>query len=226
MNILIIEDEPSLVQNLFDYFEARDYCLDAAPDGLIGLHFALTRPFDAIILDWMLPRLQGPDVLRKLRAAGSTVPVVLLTARDELGCKVEGFRAGADDYLTKPFDLPELEVRLEALVRRVRGDLGGSTVLRVGELELNLGTLEAQRGGKPIHLFPTNRRMLEVLMRAFPDVVEKSKLEEAIWGDALPDADLLRSHVYELRRALDGDHEHKLLRTVPRVGYRLAIEGG
>ena len=119
MRLLVIEDNRQLVANLFDYFESRGHVLDVAPDGVTGLHLAVSQPYDALILDWMLPRMEGPEVLRRLRADhGSEVPVIMLTARDELPDKIAGFRAGADDYLTKPFALPELEVRLEAVLAR------------------------------------------------------------------------------------------------------------
>ncbi len=147
MRVLVVEDNRNLVANLFDYFEARGYTLDAAPDGPTGLHLAITQHYDAIVLDWMLPRMDGREVLRRLRDAGRDMPVLMLTARDELPDKIAGFRAGADDYLTKPFDLPELEVRLEALVARASGR-GRSRVLQVADLRLDLTTLEATRGGR------------------------------------------------------------------------------
>src|SRR5690606_18139441 len=109
MRLLVIEDNRSLVANLFAYFEARGHALDAAPDGVTGLHLATTQAYEAIVLDWMLPRMDGREVLRRLREThASDVPVIMLTARDELPDKIAGFRAGADDYLTKPFELPEL----------------------------------------------------------------------------------------------------------------------
>lgn len=222
MRLLVIEDNRNLVANLFAYFEARGHVLDAAPDGITGLHLALTKPYDALILDWMLPRMDGPEVLRKLRNEGlSDLPVIMLTARDELPDKLQGFRAGADDYLTKPFDLPELEVRLESLQARVVGR-GRSRVLSVEDLRLDLSTLEATRVGTPVHLFPAGRKLLEVLMRASPAVVSREQLEFALWGDDPPDGDMLRSHIYELRREIDGPFEVKLIHTVPRAGYRLA----
>jgi DNA-binding response OmpR family regulator len=222
MRLLVIEDNRNLVANLFAYFEARGHVLDAAPDGITGLHLALTQPYDAVILDWMLPRMDGPDVLRRLREdGGSDVPVIMLTARDELPDKIAGFRAGADDYLTKPFELPELEVRLEALQARREGR-ARRTVLEVEDLRLDLSTLEATRAGVPLHLFPAGRRLLEVLMRASPAVVAREQLEAALWGDEPPDGDMLRSHVYELRRAVDGPFAVKLIQTLPKVGYRLA----
>ncbi len=223
MRLLVIEDNRQLVANLFDYFESRGHVLDVAPDGVTGLHLAVSQPYDALILDWMLPRMEGPEVLRRLRAdQGSEVPVIMLTARDELPDKIAGFRAGADDYLTKPFALPELEVRLEALMVRAKGR-NPRKVLEVADLKLDLATLEAQRDGKPLHLYPACRKLLEVLMRASPGAVTRQQLEFALWGDELPDGDLLRSHVYELRRSVDGPFQQKLIHTLPRVGYRLGV---
>jgi DNA-binding response OmpR family regulator len=228
VHLLVVEDNRNLVANLFDYFEARGHVLDAAPDGPTGLHLAGHHGYDAIILDWMLPRLDGPEVLRRLREGGSDVPVLMLTARDELPDKIIGFRAGADDYLTKPFALPELEVRLEALVTRATGR-GRKRVLQVADLTLDLATLEATRGGRVLHLYPACRKLLEVLMRASPAAVTRDRLEHALWGDDPPDGDMLRSHVYELRRSVDEPFAHKLIHTLPRVGYRIAgpgAEGG
>ena len=223
MRLLVIEDNRSLVANLFDYFEARGHTLDAAPDGLTGLHLASTQVYDAIVLDWMLPRLEGPEVLRRLREDhGSDVPVIMLTARDELPDKIAGFRAGADDYLTKPFALPELEVRLEALMARVHGRQRRK-VLEVHDLKLDLATLEATRAGQPLHLYPACRKLLETLMQASPAAVTRQQLEHALWGDHPPDGDMLRSHIYELRRSVDGPFPVKLIQTLPRVGYRLAV---
>jgi DNA-binding response OmpR family regulator len=222
MRVLVVEDNRSLVANLFEYFEARGYTLDAAPDGPTGLHLAISHPYDAIVLDWMLPRMDGPEVLRRLRDdAGSDVPVLMLTARDELPDKIAGFRAGADDYLTKPFALPELEVRLEALVNRATGR-GRSRVLQVADLRYDPTTLEATRGGRSLHLYPACRRLLEVLMQASPAAVTRERLERALWGDDPPEGDMLRSHVYELRRSVDLPFAVKLIHTLPRVGYRLA----
>jgi len=232
MRLLVIEDNRQLVANLFDYFESRGHVLDVAPDGITGLHLAGSHPYDAVILDWMLPRLEGPEVLRRLRAEhASDVPVIMLTARDELPDKITGFRAGADDYLTKPFALPELEVRLDALLLRAQGR-NPRRRLQVEDLMLDLATLEVRRAGQLLHLYPACRKLLEVLMRASPAAVTRQQLEFAVWGDEPPDGDQLRSHVYELRRSVDGPFEQKLVHTLPRVGYRLAagersaVDGG
>jgi DNA-binding response OmpR family regulator len=220
--ILVVEDNASLVANLFAYLEARHYTLDAAQDGQSGLHLALTTSYDAIILDWMLPRLDGQEVVKRLRARGAATPVLMLTARDDLPHKIAGFRAGADDYLTKPFALAELEVRLEALIAR---NHGRSRVLEVGDLKFDLGTLEATRAGKSLQLYAGGKKLLEALMRASPAVVTKSRLEAILWGDDPPDGDMLRSHVYELRKSVDGPFSVKLIHTVPKVGYRIGANG-
>ncbi len=224
MHILLIEDNKSLVANLFDYFEARGHTLDAAPDGVTGAYLAGKPGYDAIVLDWMLPRMDGPEVLHRLRQDyQSDVPVIMLTARDELPDKVAGFRAGADDYLPKPFAMQELEVRLEALAARAgRGQR--RRVLEVLDLKLDLSTLEASRAGQPLHLFPAGRKLLETLMQESPAAVSRQKLEHALWGDTPPDGDMLRSHIYELRRAVDAPFGVKLIHTIPRVGYRLAAQ--
>lgn len=224
MRVLVIDDNRDLVAMLFDYLETRGHTLDAAPDGVTGHHLATRQSYDAIVLDWMLPRLEGPEVLRRLRAEGCDTPVLMLTAKDELPDKITGFRAGADDYLTKPFDLPELEVRLEALVIRATGR-AHRKMLQVADLKYDVATLEASRGGQPLHLYPAGRKLLEVLMQASPAAVTRQRLEQALWGDEPPDGDMLRSHMYELRRSVDGDRPQKLIHTLPRIGYRLAEDG-
>jgi DNA-binding response OmpR family regulator len=149
----------------------------------------------------------------------------MLTARDELPDKIAGFRAGADDYLTKPFALPELEVRIEALLARAHGRRRGK-LLQVADLRLDLSTLEATRAGQVLHLYPACRKLLEVLMQASPAAVTRQRLEQSLWGDDPPDGDMLRSHIYELRRSVDGPFAQKLIHTLPRLGYRLApLEG-
>jgi DNA-binding response OmpR family regulator len=148
-------------------------------------------------------------------------PVLVLTARDTWAERIDGLKAGADDYLTKPFALPELEVRIDALIARVSGR-GRSRVLEVEDLRLDLATLEATRAGQPLHLYPACRKLLETLMQASPAAVSRERLEHALWGDDPPDGDMLRSHIYELRRSVDGPFPVKLIHTLPRVGYRLA----
>lgn len=222
MKLLVVEDHQPLVANLFNYFEPRGFHLDAAPDGLVGLHLAVSQVYDVIILDWMLPRLDGPALLKSLRDRSVDTPVLMLTARDQVPDKIVGFRAGADDYLTKPCDLRELEVRIEALMLRVRGR-SKPRELVVGDLHYDLSTLEVRRGGRLLHLFPASRKLLEVMLQASPAAVSRQQLEHSLWGDSPPDRDMLRSHIYELRRSVDGDSSKKLIHTIPRVGYRIAV---
>ncbi|MDE2129147.1 MAG: response regulator transcription factor [Betaproteobacteria bacterium] len=222
MKLLVIEDNPALVANLFAYFEARGHNLDAAPDGATGLRLAADNHYDAIVLDWTLPRMDGVRVLQALRqSVRKDVPVLMLTAKGETADKIEALHTGADDYLVKPFDLVELEARLLAQVRRASGRVT-DTRLQVCDLVLDLSTAEVARGGRAIALQPATRRLLEVLMRASPAVVPRERLEAALWGDDPPDRDLLRSQIHVLRRAIDVPFASRLLQTVSRVGYRLA----
>ena len=224
LSILIIEDNAQLAANLYDYMEGCGHTLDAAPDGLSGLHLASSKDYDAIVLDWNLPRLAGRAVLPRLRGEAKTkVPVIMLTARDQLADKIDGFEAGLDDYLVKPVALPEIEVRLRSLVARLRQSAAPDDVLSVGDLTSHMGTMEIQRGGRRIALTRTSRRLLELLMRESPQVVSRAKLERAAWGEGVPGTDLLRSHMYVLRRALEQAPETTLLHTVPGVGYRLCV---
>jgi DNA-binding response OmpR family regulator len=221
--ILVVEDNRALVANLFSYLEARNYVLDATQDGQSGLDLALGSDYDAIVLDWMLPRLDGEAVIKSLRSLGCVTPVLMLTALDDLPHKLAGFRAGVDDYLTKPFAFAELDVRLEALIARSKGR---AQVLQVADLRFDLSTQEVTRAGTTLHLYAGSKKLLEVLMRASPAVVARDRLEATLWGDNPPEKELLRSHMYELRKRVDGAFDTKLLHTVPKLGYRLAaLEG-
>lgn len=222
LSILIIEDNARLAANIYDYLEACGHSLDAAPDGVSGLNLAASKEYDAIVLDWNLPRMDGLTVLRRLRNdEKKTVPVIMLTARDQLVDKIDGFESGVDDYLVKPVALPELEIRLRSLVARLRQAGAPDNVLTVGDLSLDLRTMEATRGGRRIQLSRTSRQLLELLMRESPNVVARQRLEQVAWGEETPQIDLLRSHMYVLRRAIDQGSERKLLHTVSGVGYRL-----
>ena len=226
LSILIIEDNAQLAANLYDYLEGCGHSLDAAPDGLSGLHLASSKDYDAIVLDWNLPRLDGLTVLRRLRGeAKKKVPVIMLTARDQLGDKIDGFESGLDDYLVKPVALPEIEVRLRSLVGRLRQSAAPDDLLVVGDLQFHLGTMEVRRAERRIVLTRTGRRLLELLMRESPHVVSRARLERAAWGEGVPGTDLLRSHMYVLRRAIELESEKALLHTVPGAGYRLCDLG-
>ena len=221
MRVLVVEDEKNLAESLVKLLEGQKYQAEAVHDGVSGLDYALTGQYDAVILDVMLPGLNGFQVAAALRKKGSAIPILMLTARDELADKVRGLDSGADDYLTKPFDLPELEIRLETLVARAGGRRRSRT-LQVADLMLDMETLEATRQGQVLHLYPACRKLLEVLMQASPGAVARARLEFALWGDSPPDGDMLRSHIYELRRSVDGPFDVKLIQTLPKTGYRIA----
>ena len=222
MRILVIEDNTDIAANLGDYLEDRGHIVDFAADGVTGLHLAVVNEFDAIVLDLNLPGMDGLEVCRKLRGdARRQTPVLMLTARDALEQKLAGFDSGADDYLVKPFAIQELEARLRALIRRDRRQVSAE-VLKVADLILDTASLRVTRGGKEIQLSPIGLRLLTILMRESPRVVTRRDIEREIWGDALPDSDTLRSHLYNLRKVIDKPFEKQLLHTIHSAGYRLA----
>ncbi|WP_024694952.1 response regulator transcription factor [Pseudomonas syringae] len=224
LSVLIVEDNLALAANMFDYLEACGHTPDAAPDGKAAVRLLLENTYDVIVLDWMMPRLDGISLLRHLRnELKNPTPVMLLTAKDQLDDKLEGFESGADDYIVKPLALPELEIRLRVLAARSQSRPHLRQVLQVGDLTFDLGTQTVARAGKQLPFSPIRRTLLEVLMRNSPDVVTRSELESLVWGDRVPDGDLLRSHMHLLRRTIDGDcaAEDKLLHTVAGVGFRL-----
>ncbi len=224
MRCLIIEDNRQLAANLVDYLEACGHVVDYAADGVSGLHLAVTQPFDVLVLDLGLPGMDGMVLCERLREAGSDIPILVLTARDDLPSRVRGLDLGADDYLVKPVALPELEARLRAQVRRYQGRLRGEQ-LQVGDLVLDEGTREASRAGRALVLTRIDFLLLRQLMRASPRVLTRQRLEEAIWGDAPPESDSLRAHVHRLRRVLDRPFPSPMLQTVHGVGYRLVAGG-
>ena len=220
MRILVIEDQPEILQNIADYLELQGYLVDCAYDGLGGLHLAITQPFDLIILDLMLPGMDGITLCQKLRQdARVNTPVIMLTARDSVDDKLTGFRAGADDYLVKPFSLPELHARVEAVLRR--GQAGMHNMLNVGDLSYDMDNLEVSRQGVLLKLSPIGLKLLEHLMKASPHVVKREALEELLWGDHMPGSDSLRSHIHTLRQTIDKPFSSPLLHTVHGIGYCL-----
>lgn len=220
MRILIVEDNIDIAENIADYLEAQGHVTDYAMDGIGGLHLALTQNFDVIVLDIMLPGMDGLTFCRKLRKEGGKhTPVLMLTARDTLDDKLAGFESGTDDYLIKPFALEELTARLKALVKR-----GASYVpdqLRVADLELDTGGMKVRRAGQTIELNRVCLNILTILMKAYPNVVTRKEMEHALWGDMPPGSDALRSHIYALRQAIDKPFQTPLLETVHGIGYRL-----
>jgi DNA-binding response OmpR family regulator len=224
MHLLLIEDNPDLAANISDFLEGRGHSLDMAYNGFAGLGFAIENDYDALILDLMLPGLDGLEVCARLRATGRAVPVLMLTARDSLDDKLDGFASGADDYLVKPFALQELEARLHALLRRGHGTSPATQRLQTSDLLLDLATRRASRAGQPLELPPIPMKLLELLLRRAPSVVSRHEMERAIWGDEPPDSDALRTHLHQLRQIIDKPFARPLLQTVRGFGYRLASD--
>ncbi|MBS61476.1 response regulator transcription factor [Salinisphaera sp.] len=221
MYILIVEDSDDLAANIGEYCEERGDIVDYAADGLTGLHLAAVNRYDVLVLDLSLPGLDGLSLCERLRLdAGNNVPILMLTARDTLDDRLTGFETGADDYVTKPFSLPELHMRLKALVRRAAG---ASEQLSVADLVFDTRSLIVRRAGRRLELTPTGMRMLELLMRASPAVVRTATVERVVWGDDPPDSEAaLRGHIHQLRAIIDKPFPQKLLKTVHGIGYRLA----
>ncbi len=219
--ILLVEDHDDLAASIGDYLESLGFSMDYAADGAIALNLLEENPYDAIILDLMLPKIDGIRVCQRLRERGDGTPILMLTARDQLSDKVAGFDAGADDYLVKPFEMEELAARIRALVRRARGEMSDGA-MRVGDLVFDPRTMRVERDGQRVNLSPTSVRILKVLMRESPRLVSREQIENELWGDLLPDSDTLRSHMYNLRKGIDRPFKHKLLHTVQGMGFKIA----
>jgi DNA-binding response OmpR family regulator len=221
VRILVIEDNRDILANILDYLQLKGFTADCAQDGLSGLHLASTGHYDLIVLDIMLPGIDGYQLCKRLREDGQNdVPILMLTARDALDDRLQGLQAGADDYLIKPFALSELVARIQAILRRSQGSR--KRQLQVGDLLYDLDTLHVSRAGQPLKLNPIGLKLLAVLMQKSPAVVRREALEEALWGDDCPDSDSLRSHIHQLRQVLDKPFATPLLHTLHGVGYRLA----
>jgi DNA-binding response OmpR family regulator len=221
VRILIIEDDHTIATNLYDYLTARGHSVDAAPDGVTGAHLALSHAFDAIVLDLGLPGLDGIKLCEKLRLqAHLDTPVLMLTARDTLQDKLQGFESGADDYLVKPFALKELEARLHALHNRSRGRVT-QKLLVAGDLTLDPRTLEIRFAGRDVKLPPKCIRLLEMMMAQPGRLFSRSDLENAVWGDSQETSDTLRTHMHVLRRALLEAGGRDPIETVHGLGYRV-----
>lgn len=223
MRILLIEDNAALRANVTEQLEHAGHEVDVAVDGRSGLLLALAGNHDVLVLDLGLPRLDGLELCRRLRAQRGSGPLVLmLTARDTLDDKLEGFAAGADDYLVKPFEAAELLVRLQALARR--STRPESETLVVDDLRYDLGSLHVERAGRLLTLNRVGLRILRELMGASPRVVTREQLERALWDGFSPESSVLRTHIYALRKAIDVEGLAPLLHTVRGIGYRLARE--
>ncbi len=222
MRILLVEDEPSAAGMLAKGLREEAYAVDVAADGERALELAFVNDYDLVILDVMLPRKGGFEVCRELRASGSAVPVLMLTARDAVEDRVTGLDSGADDYLSKPFDFDELLARVRALLRRAQPEDDGTAALRFGDLVLDPVGCEVHRGDRRIELTRTEFLLLELFMRHPRQVLTRTQIFERVWGyDFGPTSNSLGVYVGYLRRKLEAGGEPRLLHTVRGLGYVL-----
>ena len=223
MHILIVEDNRGIADNIADYLEMENYSFDFAMNGIVALEKVRSDEFDLIILDLMLPGIDGLEVCSTIRAESSRrIPIIMLTARDTLPDKLEGFDAGADDYLTKPFALEELGARIHAVAIRSQGNANTpANSVKIGELELTPETRSVIRARKEIKLNKTCFRILHILMLASPRIVSKAELELQLWQNDPPESDVLRSNIYTLRNKIDKPFESVMLYTKHGVGYSI-----
>jgi DNA-binding response OmpR family regulator len=224
MRLLLVEDEEKVAAFVVRGLEAERFAVDVAADGTSAIELSSTYQYDLVILDLMLPEISGTEVLRRIRQNDSHVPVLVLTARDALGDKVEHFELGADDYLTKPFAFAELLVRVKALLRR--GAVSRSNVLRVADLELDRLSQQVKRAGRRIEFTGKEYALLEYLMLNAGRVLSRTMIIEHVWDQSFDGAtNIVDVYVRHLRNKVDEGHERKLIRTVRGVGYAIGDEG-
>lgn len=220
MKVLVIEDDPTVGQFVKRGLEEARYTVDLVADGEEGEQLAKSQPYDLVVLDLRLPGRSGQQVLRNLRARGFEKPVLVLTAQDAVDAKVETLRAGADDYVTKPFAFEELLARVEALARRPRAIV--SPKLTVADLEVDLDAREVTRAGEAIELTPKEFLVLEYLARHAGRVLSRTLITEYAWGYHFdPGTNIVDVVINHLRKKIDAPHEKKLIHTVRGVGYVL-----
>ncbi|KGD61604.1 DNA-binding heavy metal response regulator [Alcanivorax jadensis T9] len=221
LSIILVEDHRQLAQTVVEFLEQEGATVDYAGNTSLARELVQEHHYDLMLLDVMLPGEDGYSFCQYLRKElALDLPVIFMTARDQLEDKLEGFDRGGDDYIVKPFALPELAARVSALIRRQRKEVTANT-LQVADLQLDPARQEVRRDGQLLKLSPTAFRILRILMRESPKVVSREQLEHELWGDLVPDSDALRSHLYNLRKAVDKPFENALLNTLPGVGFSI-----
>jgi two-component system OmpR family response regulator len=221
MRILLVEDDLKIASFIVKGLKAAGYAVDHAIEGEEGLHLALSQPYDTAIIDIMLPKLDGLELIKRIRNQKINTPVIILSAKDSIDDRVKGLQTGGDDYLTKPFAFSELLARVQALIRRA-GGISEPTRLTVGELSVNLLTREVMRGGRRIDLKPLEFSLLEYLMRNKGKIVSKTMIMEHVWNYNFdPQTNVVEARICRLRDKIDREFDKKMIHTVRGVGYVL-----
>jgi len=226
MNILIIEDESRIAQLLQRGLEEAGYKATLAYDGLLGKKLALQNVYDLIIMDIILPKINGIDLCLEIKALYPHLPIIMLTALGTTDDKLEGFDAGADDYLVKPFDFRELEARIRVLLKRKSNAHGAEhSVLRAGELEMNLHTKSVKRAGKEINLTPKEFKLLEYMIRNKERVLPRVEIADKVWDTTFDTGtNFIDVYINYLRKKIDKDYEEKYIHTKPGMGFIFKVE--
>lgn len=223
LSVLIIEDQREIAHNISRYFEQLGYLTDFAYSGTQGLSLALENYYDVIILDIMLPGLDGLMVCSVIRQKSKRhIPIIMLTARDTLDDKVQGFENGADDYLTKPFELKELHMRCLALTKR--GGFNKESVIKIGDLSVDLQQQKAHRENTLLELNAMSFKLLAMLAEAYPNEVTRSEIRQKLWGDEPTESDAIRTHIYQLRAVVDKPFEFAMIKTHHGIGFSLQAD--
>ena len=221
MRVLLVEDDSKIASFIIKGLKAEGFAVDHEDNGEDGLHMALTEPYDAAVIDIMLPKMDGLSLVENIRREKLKTPIIILSAKGEVDDRVKGLQTGADDYLTKPFAFSELLARLQALIRR-SSDVAEPTKLKVGDISMNLITREVVRAGQKVDLQPLEFSLLEYLLRNAGRVVSKTMIMEHVWDYYFdPQTNVVESRIYKLREKIDKGFSTKMIHTVRGVGYVL-----
>jgi len=221
MQVLIVDDEVDILTTIADQLSLDNIITDCAYNGEQALNLVQKNNYDVIVLDVMMPKLNGINTCQKIRANGCTTPIIFLTARDTLDDKIVGFNAGGDDYLVKPFAMDELLCRIQALSKRVSRQ--AISQLQYGELLIDLDSKQVYRNDQLLNLNQIQYKLLKQLITQAPKIVTREQLEYEIWQGEPPDSDSFRSHLYQLRQIVDKPYTFDILKTVRNQGYKLAL---
>lgn len=220
ISVLLVEDDLDLAATIVDYLDIEDIECDHASNGIMGLNLLQTNHYQMMMLDINMPKMDGLTLCKTLREQGMDIPVLMLTARDSLDNKLEGFNAGSDDYLVKPFAMKELVARVQVLAKRKSGEVKHLTF---SNINLDLTQRSVKVAEKTLKLSPIALKILEVLMRSAPNVVTRAEIMKTVWGEDQPDSNSLKVHIYNLRKQLEAATNQVKIETIPSVGFAIKL---